>query len=161
MTLGIPRDERPRIHGVIQRISAGLYVFLPSLHHIATLLAAVMLLTTSFLFVASAQNGMTSMIGQEHAMSGQISAVWNIFLSVPTVAFLDGGHLSGLLEHQSTDQAAASYFSSAPRSWPLSPLRRMETQKRVRQRPHQQGPQRIHSRNLKSSRDIGRSIPLC
>ena len=52
-----------------------------------------MLLTTSFLFVASAQNGLTSMIGQEHAMSGQISAVWNIFLSVPTlVAFLIGGH---------------------------------------------------------------------
>ena len=92
-------------------ISAGLYVFFaftPITY--ATLLAAVMLLTTSFLFVASAQNGLTSMIGQEHAMSGEISAVWNIFLSVPTVAFLIGGHLSGLLEHQSTDQAARVLF---------------------------------------------------
>src|SRR6187401_2138530 len=32
-----------------------------------TLLVAVVLLTTSFLFVASAQNGLTSMIGQQHA----------------------------------------------------------------------------------------------
>ena len=93
-------------------ISAGLYVFFaftPITY--VTLLVAVMLLTTSFLFVASAQNGLTSMIGQQHAMSGQISAVWNIFLSVPAiVAFLVGGHLSDLLEHQSTDQAARVLF---------------------------------------------------
>ena len=70
-----------------------------------------MLLTTSFLFVASAQNGLTSTIGQQHAMSGQISAAWNIFLSVPTlVAFLIGGYLSDLLEHQTTDQAARILF---------------------------------------------------
>ena len=77
----------------------------------ATLLIAVMLLTTSFLFVASAQNGLTSAIGRQHAMSGQISAAWNIFLSVPALAaFLIGGHLSDLLEHQSTDQAARWLF---------------------------------------------------
>src|SRR6476659_369541 len=46
-----------------------------------TLLIAVMLLTVSFLFVASAQNGLTAMLGQQHAMTGQISAVWNVFLS--------------------------------------------------------------------------------
>ena len=40
----------------------------------------VVVLTTSFLFVSSAQNGLTSMIGQQHAMTGQISAVWNTFL---------------------------------------------------------------------------------
>ena len=93
-------------------VSAGLYVvfaFTPITY--ATLLVAVMLLTTSFLFVSSAQNGLTSMIGRQHAISGQISAVWNIFLSVPTlVAFLIGGHLSDLLEHQSTDQAARVLF---------------------------------------------------
>ena len=54
----------------------------------ATLLIAVVLLTGSFLFVSSAQNGLTSMIGQQHAMTGQISAVWNVFLSIPTVAAL-------------------------------------------------------------------------
>ncbi len=93
-------------------ISAVLYVvfaFTPITY--VTLLVAVMLLTTSFLFVASAQNGLTSMIGQQHAMSGQISAAWNIFLSVPTlVAFLIGGYLSDLLEHQTTDQAARILF---------------------------------------------------
>ena len=36
---------------------------------------------------------------------------WNIFLSVPTlVAFLIGGYLSDLLEHQTTDQAARILF---------------------------------------------------
>ena len=93
-------------------ISAGLYVFFaftPVTY--VTLLVAVVLLTTSFLFVASAQNGLTSIIGQQHAMSGQISAVWNIFASVPLVgAFLIGGTLSGLLEDRNADQAARILF---------------------------------------------------
>ena len=92
--------------------SAGLYVFFaftPVTY--ATLLVAVVLLTTSFLFVASAQNGLTSLIGQQHAMSGQISAAWNIFASVPTVgALLFGGALSNLLEESNADQAARILF---------------------------------------------------
>ena len=93
-------------------ISTGLYVlfaFTPITY--VTLLVAVLLLTTSFLFVASAQNGLTSMIGQQHAMSGQISAVWNIFASVPTIgALLIGGTLSDLLEARNADQAARILF---------------------------------------------------
>ena len=93
-------------------ISAGLYVFFaftPITY--VTLIVAVVLLTTSFLFVASAQNGLTSMIGQQHAMSGQISAVWNIFASVPTIgALLIGGALSGLLEDRDADQAVRILF---------------------------------------------------
>src|SRR3974377_1856181 len=89
-------------------VTAGLYVlfaFTPVTY--VTLLVAVTLLTVSFLFVASAQNGLTSMIGQQHAMSGQVSAVWNIFMSVPALAaFLIGGHLSDLLEETHTDAAA-------------------------------------------------------
>src|SRR6202048_3456565 len=81
-------------------MTAFLYVgfaFLPITY--LTLLAAVVLLTTSFLFVASAQNGLTSMIGQQHAMTGQASAAWNIFGSIPGVAaLLIGGALSGMLE---------------------------------------------------------------
>src|ERR1700733_9000611 len=86
-------------------ISALLYVFFAfTPMGYATLLAAVVLLTTSFLFVASAQNGLTSAIGQQHAMTGQISAVWNVFLSIPTVvALLIGGSLSDLLEDKSPD----------------------------------------------------------
>jgi MFS family permease len=93
-------------------ISAGLYAFFaftPITY--ATLLVAVVLLTTSFLFVASAQNGLTSMIGQQHAMTGQISAVWNIFASIPTVgALLIGGTLSGMLEGRNADEAARILF---------------------------------------------------
>jgi MFS family permease len=93
-------------------ISAGVYVFfsfIPITY--ATLLIAVMLLTISFLFVASAQNGLTSTIGQQHVMSGQISAVWNIFSSIPTIAaLLIGGTLSGLLEDKNADQAAHILF---------------------------------------------------
>src|SRR6266508_1926391 len=77
----------------------------------ATLLVAVVLLTTSFLFVASAQNGLTSTIGQQHAMTGQISAVWNIFASIPTVgALLIGGTLSDVLEGRNADEAARILF---------------------------------------------------
>jgi Major Facilitator Superfamily len=93
-------------------ITACLYVFfalVPMTY--VTLLVAVVLVTTSFLFVASAQNGLASTIGQQHVMSGQISAAWNIFLSVPTVAaLLIGGILSGLLEGSNIDEAARILF---------------------------------------------------
>ncbi len=92
--------------------TALLYVlcaFVPLAH--ATLLFAVVVLTASFLFVASAQNGLTSVIGQQHAMTGQVSAMWNVFLSIPTVgALLIGGKLSGLLEERNPDQAVRILF---------------------------------------------------
>jgi MFS transporter len=77
----------------------------------AALLAATVLLTISFLFVSSAQNGLTSAIGQQHAMTGQISAAWNVFLSMTTVAaLLIGGELSGLLEGRNADEAVRILF---------------------------------------------------
>ena len=93
-------------------VSAGLYAFFAfTAMTYATLLVAIVLLTTSFLFVSSAQNGLTSTIGQQHAMSGQISAVWNIFASIPTVAaLLIGGHLSDLLEGRNAEDAARMLF---------------------------------------------------
>jgi hypothetical protein len=76
-----------------------------------TLLVAVIILTVSFLFVLSAQNGLTALIGQQHAMTGQISAAWNVFLSVPTfAALLAGGALSGLLEDKGSDEAIRILF---------------------------------------------------
>jgi MFS family permease len=93
-------------------ITAALYVlfgFTPVTY--ATLLVAVVLLTTSFLFVTSAQNGLTSTIGQQHVMSGQVSAVWNIFASVPTVgALLIGGTLSDVLEERNIEEATRILF---------------------------------------------------
>ena len=70
-----------------------------------------MVLTASFLFVSSAQNGLTAVLGQQHAMTGQISAAWNVFLSIPTfAALLAGGALSGLLEDKGSDQAVRILF---------------------------------------------------
>ena len=93
-------------------VTSGLYVlfaFTPLTY--GTLLVAVVILTTSFLFVASAQNGLTSTLGQQHVMSGQISAIWNIFASIPTVAaLLVGGSLSDMLEEKNADQAVRILF---------------------------------------------------
>jgi hypothetical protein len=92
--------------------TAGLYVFfafIPITY--GTFLLAVLLLKASFLFVSSAQNGLTSAIGQQHLMSGQISAVWNIFLSLSVVAaLLIGGTFSDLLEDRNADQAVRILF---------------------------------------------------
>ena len=97
------------LFGAISAILYVVFAFTPITY--TTLLLAVILLTSSFLFVASAQNGLTSMIGQQHAISGQISALWNIFMSVPALAaFLIGGHLSDLLEETHTDAAARILF---------------------------------------------------
>jgi len=93
-------------------VTAYLYIifaFTPPTY--GTLLVAVLILTASFLFVASAQNGLTSTLGQQHMMSGQISAIWNIFASIPTVAaLLVGGSLSNMLEEKNADQAFRILF---------------------------------------------------
>jgi MFS family permease len=97
------------LFGGITALLYVLFAFVPISY--AMLLVAVVLLTASFLFVASAQNGLTSTIGQQHAMTGQVSAVWNVFLSVPTFgALLIGGKLSGLLEDEHPDQAVRILF---------------------------------------------------
>jgi predicted MFS family arabinose efflux permease len=93
-------------------IGAALYVlfaFIPV--NYLTLLCAVLLMTIAFLFVASAQKGLTSAMGQQHVMSGQVSAVWNIVDTVPVLAaFLIGGALSDRLEGENADRAAQVLF---------------------------------------------------
>ena len=97
------------VFGALTACCYASFAFVPATY--ATLFAAVVMLSTSFLFVASAQNGLASLIGQQHAMSGQISAVWNIAASIPTVAaLLAGGALSERLEHHNADQAARILF---------------------------------------------------
>ena len=77
----------------------------------ATLLAAMVATTAASLFVASAQNGLTAALGQQHAMSGQVSAVWNIFSSLPGIAaLLVGGYLSVALEAHPFEVAARALF---------------------------------------------------
>jgi predicted MFS family arabinose efflux permease len=85
------------------------FAFIPFSY--ASLLAAVVLVTTSYLFVASAQHALTSIIGQQHVMPGQISAVWNVAASIPViVALLLGGALSNWLELRSGGEAARILF---------------------------------------------------
>ena len=97
------------LFGAVSACLYAIFAFAPIDY--ASLLGAVLLLTTAFLFVASAQNGLTSTLGQQHAMSGQISAAWNIFLSLPLVAaLLLGGSLSDRLEGRDADQAARILF---------------------------------------------------
>jgi Na+/melibiose symporter-like transporter len=72
---------------------------------------SVVLSTTSYLFISAAKNGLISTIGQQHVMSGQISAAGNVFASlVAVVALLIGGPLSDLLEQSNGDQAMRILF---------------------------------------------------
>jgi hypothetical protein len=97
------------LFGVLAAVIYGIFAFVPFSY--ASLLAAVVLVTSFYLFVVSAQNGLTSVIGQQHFMSGQISAVWNVAASIPVIAaLLLGGVLSDWLERRSDDEAAQILF---------------------------------------------------
>lgn len=55
--------------------------------------------------------GLTSTIGQQQGMAGQISAVWSIAGSIPVLAaLLIGGSLSNALEDRSAADAARILF---------------------------------------------------
>ncbi len=100
--------------GAFSLISAALYLVFAFLVPVSytSLLIASLLLTTSFLFVSSAQSGLASTLAQQHAMSGQVSAVWNVFASLPVVAaFLMGGLLSDTLARETLGDAGAALFS--------------------------------------------------
>ena len=134
------RHARSRLHaavrrrqrGPLRRSSPSLPVTLPDAARCGRPADGVM-----FLFVASAQNGLTSTIGQQHVMSGQISAVWNIFALAP------GDRRAARRRHaqrpagrQATPtRPRACCSSSAPRSWPWSrSMRLWKPDERIRQR---------------------------
>jgi len=97
------------LFGSITAIVYLTFAFIPVSY--LTLLVGVIILTTVYLFVISAQNGLISTIGQQHVMSGQISTVFNIVGSLPTLAaFMLGGVLSDQLEGQNADEAARTLF---------------------------------------------------
>ena len=52
---------------------------------LSTLTLGVILAMTAFRFVTAAYQGLMSLIGQEKLMSGRLSTLWNIALSVPTL----------------------------------------------------------------------------
>src|ERR1700748_676513 len=64
-------------------ISALLYaLFAATSLGMSTLLVAVIALTVSFLFVASAQNGLTAALGQQHPANGPVSGLSHSALSM-------------------------------------------------------------------------------
>jgi MFS family permease len=72
---------------------------------------AMIALTTAFLFVQSGQLGLTSAIGRQHVMSGQVSALWNAVNSISLLfAFAIGGFLSDQMEGQHAGVAARTLF---------------------------------------------------
>ncbi len=97
------------LFGVVAAGIYGAFAYTPITE--STLLAAVLALTCAFLFLSSAMNGLASTLGQQHAMSGRISALWMAFTALPAVtAFLAGGRFSEMLEGQSQVDAARLLF---------------------------------------------------
>jgi hypothetical protein len=97
------------IFGALGAIACLVSAFAPPTY--AVLLAAVLVLTTAALFIDSAARGLTSTIGQQHAMTGQVSAAWNAFASLPAIAaLLAGGLLSDLVEGAKAAQGARILF---------------------------------------------------
>jgi hypothetical protein len=77
----------------------------------AALLASALLTTVCFLFLWGAWNGLGSTIGQQLAMSGRISSLWNTAGTVTTfVALLLGGVVSGQMELMTTDGAIRTLY---------------------------------------------------
>ena len=73
----------------------------------AALLLTLFCLMMWSLFIASAQNGLTATLGDQHAMTGQMSTVWNLSTALPAIlAFLIGGQITDFL--QGLDAQAAS-----------------------------------------------------
>jgi Na+/melibiose symporter-like transporter len=93
-------------------ICAALYVvfaFVPV--NATTLLAAVIVMTTAYLFVQSAQSGLGSTIARQHVMTGQLSSVLNVVGSVAgTIPLIAGGYLSNMLEGENAARAARLLF---------------------------------------------------
>ena len=93
-------------------ICAALYVifaFVPV--NATTLLAAVILMTTAFLFVQSGQTGLGSTIARQHVMTGQLSSVLNVVAGVAgTIPLIVGGYLSNMLEGENAAKAARLLF---------------------------------------------------
>ena len=75
------------------------------------LLACAMVMSIAFLFLWGAWNGLASTVGQQHAMSGQMSAIWNFAgTSSMVMALIAGGVLSGILEDRSANGAVRTLF---------------------------------------------------
>jgi len=97
------------VFGALCAATYGLFAFAPATYPV--LLAAVLLSSVAWSFAHAAQQGLSTQIGQQHVMSGQVSTIWNIFIVVPYLAsYLAGGALSQALEGGAASLAARTLF---------------------------------------------------
>lgn len=75
------------------------------------LLVGVAIVTVAYNFVHAGQQGLASQVSQQHAMTGQVGALWNVFLVLPyLITYLAGGALSQSLEGRDAPMAARILF---------------------------------------------------
>jgi Na+/melibiose symporter-like transporter len=95
--------------GALGAVLCAGFAFAPPVY--ATFLAAALTLSACFLFIRSALRGLIATIGQQHVMSGQVSAAVNAFETIPAVVgLIAGGVLSGLLEGDKAARGAHTLF---------------------------------------------------
>ena len=80
----------------------------------AVLMVGLLIATASFQIVGSAAAGLISTIGQQQAISGQMSSLFSIGITFPiVVSYLVGGVLSDMLEGRAATTAARILFLTA------------------------------------------------
>jgi MFS family permease len=97
------------LFGAITALVYAVFAFSPPTYLV--LLGGVAIATVTYTFVHAGQQGLASQISQQHAMTGQVGALWNAFLAVPFLAtYLAGGLLSQSLEGKDAPMAARTLF---------------------------------------------------
>ena len=97
------------VFGALTAVTYAVFAFVPATT--ASLLAAILLLTMWSLFIVGAQSGLACTIGQQHAITGPLSVVMNIFIALPAIlASLAGGQISRWLDGMDANTATRHLF---------------------------------------------------
>lgn len=97
---------------VFSALSAATYILFAAIgYSAAALLLTLFFLTVWSLFIASAQNGLTATLGDQNAMTGEMSTVWNLCTALPAIlAFLIGGKVTDYLQRLDAQTATRDLF---------------------------------------------------
>jgi Na+/melibiose symporter-like transporter len=97
------------LFGALGAVGYGVCALVPATRE--TLMVAVAVLTAIYMFVPSAANGLGATIARQHTMTGQMSSVMNIVISVAgLLPYALGGQLSNFLERGEAESAARTLF---------------------------------------------------
>ena len=97
------------LFGAITAAVYAVFAFSPPTYLV--LLIGVAVATIAYNFAHAGQQGLAAQVSQQHAMTGQVGALWNVFLAVPfLVTYLAGGQLSQRLEGEQAPMAARILF---------------------------------------------------